>query len=43
MRILLVSTSSGSHGGGEIFLHYLGKALADLGHTIGSGSQSTTA
>lgn len=35
MRILLVSTSSGSRGGGEIFLHYLGQALADLGHTIG--------
>ncbi len=35
MRILLVSTSSGSQGGGEIFLHYLGKALQQMGHEVG--------
>ncbi|MGK0185219.1 MAG: glycosyltransferase involved in cell wall biosynthesis [Verrucomicrobiales bacterium] len=35
MRILLASSSSGSHGGGEIFLLYLGRALLDLGHTVG--------
>ena len=34
MRILLASTSSGSHGGGEISLCYLGQALADMGHTV---------
>ena len=35
MRILLASSSSGSHGGGEIFLLYLGRALHELGHTVG--------
>ncbi len=32
MRILLASSSSGSQGGGEIYLLYLGKELAALGH-----------
>lgn len=32
MRILLVSSSSGSRGGGEIFLLYLAKALLAAGH-----------
>ena len=35
MRILLASSSSGSHGGGEIFLRYLGQALIEQGHTVG--------
>ncbi len=35
MRILLVSSSSGSRGGGEIFLLYLGAALREAGHTVG--------
>lgn len=34
MRILLVSTSSGSRGGGEIGLLYLGKALSARGHEV---------
>jgi glycosyltransferase involved in cell wall biosynthesis len=34
MRILLVSSGSGSRGGGEIFLDYLGKGLADRGHDV---------
>lgn len=34
MRILLVSSSSGSRGGGEIFLLYLGQALKAAGHTV---------
>jgi glycosyltransferase involved in cell wall biosynthesis len=34
MRILLVSSGSGSRGGGEIFLDYLGKALADHDHEV---------
>src|SRR5471030_138598 len=34
MRILLASTGSGSRGGGEIFLDYLGQGLADRGHEI---------
>jgi glycosyltransferase involved in cell wall biosynthesis len=34
MRVLLVSSGSGSRGGGEIFLNYLGKGLADRGHEI---------
>lgn len=34
MRILLVSSSSGSRGGGEIFLLYLGEALQAAGHTV---------
>jgi glycosyltransferase involved in cell wall biosynthesis len=33
MRILLVSSSSGSRGGGELYLLYLGRALAQRGHT----------
>jgi glycosyltransferase involved in cell wall biosynthesis len=34
VRILLVSSGSGSRGGGEIFLNYLGKGLADRGHEV---------
>ena len=34
MRILLVSSGSGSRGGGEIFLDYLGKGLTDRGHEV---------
>src|ERR1700754_4960191 len=34
MKILLVSSGSGSRGGGEIFLIYLGRALAARGHSI---------
>jgi len=34
MRVLLVSSGSGSRGGGEIFLDYLGKELADRGHDV---------
>lgn len=34
MRILLASSSSGSRGGGEIFLKYLGRGLAELGHEL---------
>ena len=34
MRILLASSSSGSRGGGELFLLYLGRALAQRGHTV---------
>ena len=34
MRILLVSSGSGSRGGGEIFLDYLGQGLADRGHEV---------
>jgi glycosyltransferase involved in cell wall biosynthesis len=33
VRILLVSSSSGSRGGGELYLLYLGRALAERGHT----------
>ncbi|HET6409325.1 MAG TPA: glycosyltransferase family 4 protein [Chthoniobacteraceae bacterium] len=33
MRILLVSSSSGSRGGGELYLNYLGRALAERGHS----------
>lgn len=33
MKVLLVSSSSGSRGGGELYLLYLGRALAELGHT----------
>jgi len=33
VKILLVSSSSGSRGGGELYLLYLGRALADRGHT----------
>ena len=34
MKILLASSSSGSRGGGEIFLKYLGQGLAQRGHEI---------
>ena len=34
MKILLVSSGSGSRGGGEIFLNYLGGALAARGHSV---------
>ena len=34
MRILLVSSSSGSRGGGELYLLYLGRALAARGHKV---------
>lgn len=34
MRILLVSSGSGSQGGGEIFLDYLGSGLAASGHEV---------
>jgi glycosyltransferase involved in cell wall biosynthesis len=34
MKILLVSSGSGSRGGGEIFLYYLGKGLSDRGHEV---------
>ena len=32
MKIILASTSSGSRGGGELYLLYLGRALAQRGH-----------
>ena len=34
MKILIVSTSSGSRGGGELCLLYLGRALALRGHEV---------
>src|SRR5438128_12695367 len=34
MKILLVSSGSGSRGGGEIFLVYLAQGLADRGHAV---------
>lgn len=34
MKILLASTSSGSRGGGELYLNYLGRALAARGHEV---------
>lgn len=34
MKILLASSSSGSRGGGELFLLYLGEALARRGHGV---------
>jgi glycosyltransferase involved in cell wall biosynthesis len=34
MKILLVSSGSGSRGGGEIFLDYLARGLADRGHEV---------
>jgi glycosyltransferase involved in cell wall biosynthesis len=34
MNILLVSSSSGSRGGGELYLLYLGRALAKRGHKV---------
>ncbi|WP_353930097.1 glycosyltransferase family 4 protein [Okeanomitos corallinicola TIOX110] len=35
MRILFVSSSSGSRGGGELYLIYLGQELAKRGYTVG--------
>jgi glycosyltransferase involved in cell wall biosynthesis len=35
VKILFLSSSSGSRGGGEIFLLYLGAALKSGGHTVG--------
>ena len=34
MKVLLVSSGSGSRGGGEIFLDYLGQGLAERGHEV---------
>lgn len=34
IKILLVSSSSGSRGGGELYLLYLGRALAQKGHKV---------
>ena len=34
LKILLVSSSSGSRGGGELYLLYLGRALAQRGVTV---------
>ena len=34
MKILLASSSSGSRGGGELYLLYLGQALAKRGHEV---------
>ena len=34
MKILLVSSSSGSRGGGELYLLYLGRALTRRGHEV---------
>ena len=34
LKILLVSTSSGSRGGGELYLVYLGRSLAARGHEV---------
>lgn len=34
MRVLFASSSSGSRGGGETFLVYLGAALAERGHEV---------
>jgi glycosyltransferase involved in cell wall biosynthesis len=34
MRVLIVSSSSGSHGGGELYLTGLGQGLAGLGHDV---------
>ncbi len=34
MRVLLVSSGSGSRGGGEIFLDYLGEGLSEHGHEV---------
>src|SRR5215475_3148201 len=36
MRILLVSSSSGSRGGGEIYLHHLACGLSRFGHSVHS-------
>src|SRR5262245_30345847 len=34
MKVILVSSGSGSRGGGEIFLDYLGRGLTDRGHEV---------
>jgi glycosyltransferase involved in cell wall biosynthesis len=34
LKILLASTSSGSRGGGELYLNYLGRSLAGRGHEV---------
>ena len=34
MKILLASSSSGSRGGGELYLVYLGRALVQRGHAV---------
>ena len=34
MKILMASSSSGSRGGGELYLLYLGRALTQRGHTV---------
>ena len=34
MKVLLVSSGSGSRGGGEIFLDYLSQGLAERGHEV---------
>ena len=34
MKILFASSSSGSRGGGEKYLVYLGRALAERGHEV---------
>lgn len=34
MKVLFVSSSSGSRGGGELYLVYLGRALAARGHEV---------
>ncbi len=34
MKLLLVSSSSGSRGGGELYLLYLGRAMAARGHEV---------
>jgi glycosyltransferase involved in cell wall biosynthesis len=34
MRVLLVSSGSGSRGGGETFLYYLGEGLTERGHEV---------
>ena len=40
MKILFASSSSGSRGGGETFLVYLGEGLAARGHTVGLWTSS---
>ena len=34
MKVMLVSSSSGSRGGGELYLLYLGRALAKRAHEV---------
>src|SRR6266536_3557269 len=34
MKVLLVSSGSGSRGGGEIYLHHLAAGLSRLGHCV---------